>query len=126
MQRPIGANEFAPLVSLLLMLSRFLNRKLRLGGAAGEGAKGRVTVGELKQLAEGAWTISQRVKRDNIVLGHAVSLLAVLEALTVGLFRSRGLTINLRPLAEYQMLALLFVAYWVLRFFRALLYIDLD
>ena len=126
MQRPIGANEFAPLVSLLLMLSRFLNRKLRLDGAAGEGAKGRVTVGELKQLAEGAWTISQRVKRDNVVLGYAVSLLAVLEALTVGLFRSRGLTINLRPLAEYQMLALLFVAYWVLRFFRALLYIDLD
>jgi len=119
MQRPIGANEFAPLVSLLLMISNFLNKRLCLDGVA-TGSKGRVTVNEVRTLAEEAWVSSQSINRDNTAIGYMASLLAVLEALTVGLCRKKGLTMNLRPLAEYQMLGLMFVVYLVMRFLCAL------
>jgi hypothetical protein len=47
-----------------------------------------------------------------------------MEGMTIGICRRKGLTVNLRPLAEYQMLAMLFVVYMVLGFFRAILSLE--
>ena len=124
MHRPIGANEVALLVRVLVPISVFLNKTLRLDESNARLGLRRVTGAELRTVVSESWIAARRVPRENVVLEYVLPAVAVAEALTLGLCRKRGITVNLRPLAEYQMLALAFALYWIARFFRALFSLD--
>ena len=119
MHRPIGGNEISALVHILVPISVFINKKLKLDGVA-TGSKRRLTVADVRSKMEQSWLTARRVKRESALLEYAFPVLAVLETLTFGLCREKGLTVNLRPLAEYQMLVILFAAYMILKFLHIL------
>ena len=114
MHRPIGGNEISVLVWMLVPISTFLNKKLRLDGTATD-ANRRITAADVHAAATESWTVAA-ARRENAPAKYAFAIRAVLEAVTLGMCRRKGITINLRPLAEYQMLALLFVLRLLTRF----------
>ena len=125
MHRPIGANEVSLLVRVMVHISVFLNKTLRLDESNARSGLGRITGAELRTAVSESWIAARRVPREHVVLEYVLPALAVAEALTLGLCRKRGITVNLRPLAEYQMLTLMFALYWVASFFSALFTLDL-
>lgn len=118
MHRPIGGNEISVLVWILVPISTFLNTKLRLDGKATD-ANRRVTAADVRAAATESWTAARRARRENGLAEYAFAVRAVLEAVTLGMCRRKGITVNLRPLAEYQMLALLFALRLLTRFLSA-------
>ena len=121
MHRPIGGNEISVLVWMLVPISTFLNKKLRLDGTATD-ANRRITAADVHAAATESWTAARRARRENAPAEYAFAVRAVLEAVTLGMCRRKGITINLRPLAEYQMLALLFVLRLLTRFLIVVLF----
>ena len=121
MHRPIGGNEISVLVWMLGPISTFLNKKLRLDGTATD-ANRRITAADVHAAATESWTAARRARRENAPAEYAFAIRAVLEAVTLGMCRRKGITINLRPLAEYQMLALLFVLRLLTRFLIVVLF----
>jgi hypothetical protein len=123
MHRPIGANEISILVRLLVPLSVFLNGKLGLDGVATDASR-KITLSDVRSVVEQSWASARGIERKNAVMEYLIPVIAVMEGMTIGICRRKGLTVNLRPLAEYQMLAMLFAVYMVLGFFRAILSLE--
>jgi len=123
MHRPIGANEISILVRLLVPLSVFLNGKLGLDGVATDASR-KITLSDVRSVVEPSWASARGIERKNAVMEYLIPVIAVMEGMTIGICRRKGLTVNLRPLAEYQMLAMLFAVYMVLGFFRAILSLE--
>jgi hypothetical protein len=132
MHRPIGGNEITLLVKILVPISVFLNKRLGLNGVATDedANKRRIAYSDVRSAVTESWARARRApRRDNLVLDYFLSIVAVLEAVTVGLCRRKGLTVNLRPFSEYQMLALVWCAYVALWFTRVVWFVitmDLD
>ena len=132
MHRPIGGNEITLLVKILVPISVFLNKKLGLDGVAtDEGAnKRRIAYADVRSAVTESWARARRTsRRGNPVVDYVFSIFAVLEEVTLGLCRRKGLTVNLRPFSEYQMLALAwcaYVAFWFARVVLAVITMDFD
>lgn len=116
--RPVGANEITLFVRLLVPLSVYLNKKMGLDGVAT--LKRKLTMADARDAVSESWIAARRVRRENAALEYVIPILAVIQALTLGMCRKKGITVNLRPLAEYQMLVLIFTFRLLIRFFGAL------
>ena len=123
MQRPIGETEFGPLVRILVYLSQFLNTILHFDGTRNE----TVDQEDIFALVTKTWNACPNKKDYWCVIKTVCSIakigvLGVID-LALGLLRRRGFRVNLRFMAEYSMMVLLFIGYYILKFlFRVLFF----
>lgn len=123
MQRPIGETEFGPLVRILVYLSQFLNTILHFDGTRNE----TVDQEDIFALVTKTWNECPNKKDYWCVIKTVCSIakigvLGVID-LALGLLRRRGFRVNLRFMAEYSMMVLMFIGYYILKFlFRVLFF----
>ena len=123
MQRPIGETEFGPLVRILVYLSQFLNTVLHLDGLQKEA----VDQEDIFALIKKTWNECPNKKDHWCVIKTAckiakIGAFGVIDS-AIGILRQRGFRINLRFMAEYSMMVLLFIGYFFLKLvFRVLFF----
>jgi hypothetical protein len=122
MHRPIGETEFGPLVRILVYLSQFLNTILNFDGVQKE----VVDQEDVFALITKTWNECPNKKDYWCVMKTlcAIGKIGVLGAIDIvlGILRRRGFRINLRFMAEYSMMVLLFIGYYILKFVLRVLF----
>ena len=113
MQRPIGETEFGPLVRLLVLFSQFMNSLLNFDGIKKESQE------DIFMLMMETWNECPN-KKDYQSL--CKTILKVMEIGTLGVLRKRGFQVNLRFMAEYSMMLLIVVAYFMFKILLRLLF----
>ena len=122
MHRPIGETEFGPLVRILVYLSQFLNTVLNFDGVRKE----VVDQEDVFALITKTWNECPNKKDYWCVMKTlcAIGKIGVLGAIDIvlGILRRRGFRVNLRFMAEYSMMVLLFIGYHILKFVLRVLF----
>jgi hypothetical protein len=122
MHRPIGETEFGPLVRILVYLSQFLNTILNFDGVRKE----VVDQEDVFALITKTWNECPNKKDHWCVMKTlcAIGKIGVLGAIDIVLviLRRRGFRVNLRFMAEYSMMVLLFIGYYIFKFVLRVLF----
>ena len=125
MHRPIGETEFGPLVKILVYLSQFLNTSFNFDGVKKVVISNGEEVDVFPQLTK-TWNDCSN-KKDYWAVCKAVVKIAQIFVLNIigralDVLRRRGFRVNLRFMAEYSMMVLLFLGWYSLKLVLRLLF----